>query len=300
MVALVVILSIICVCCIVYLVVLKYQIRRMTDILDDRVDREAKELLNIELVNRDLERLAASINRSFKAEEELRLKGVREENNFKKMIADISHDLRTPLTAINGYQQLLARGELNEKQREQLKVAMQYTDKLGILIEHFFEYSYLVNGKSEPVYSVVNLTAMLEECLVGYVTELEDKNIMLNYTETQQCYIMADKTMISRILENLMRNCIEHSKGNIDIKLRKKNEKSVIVFSNEIDENDNISADKLFDRFYMGDESRRRSGGLGLSIVKLLTEQQNGSVNAEIADGKLVISISFNTAAKNN
>lgn len=97
------------------------------------------------MINKGLNDLTANINKCLKSEDTLRLKGFRADKKFKELIANILHDLRTPLTAIKGYQQLMEKGELTEEQRKKLEIVQKHTEELGQLIEHFFEYSYLLN-----------------------------------------------------------------------------------------------------------------------------------------------------------
>ena len=125
-----------------YIALLQWQFRSINQQLCRRLTGDTKQPVSLELINRELNQLTANINKCLKAEETLRLNGVREEKKFKQLIADISHDLRTPLTAIKGYQQLMEKGELPPEQRIKLQVAMKHADELGILVDHFFEYSY--------------------------------------------------------------------------------------------------------------------------------------------------------------
>ena len=142
------ILSILIIILALYIIFIKHEIRSINEKLCTRLSEDTREPIKIMLISKDLNVLASSINKSFKAEENLRLKVLRDEKNFKEMIANISHDLRTPLTAIKGYQQLINKGPLTEDQKVKLKIAKKHADELEILIGNFFEYSYLLN--SEP------------------------------------------------------------------------------------------------------------------------------------------------------
>lgn len=97
-----------------YIAYLQYQLHSMNHQLNKRLREKTRQQLSLELINPELNRLAANMNKSLKAEETLRLNGIREEKRFKELIANISHDLRTPLTDIKGYQQLIEKGELSD------------------------------------------------------------------------------------------------------------------------------------------------------------------------------------------
>jgi signal transduction histidine kinase len=251
-------------------------------------------------VNAELNKLAANMNQCFKAEETLRLNGIREEKKFREMIADISHDLRTPLTAIKGYQQLLEAGELNQDQQQKLRIANKHATELGQLIEHFFEYSYLLGSQMELHPEVFNLTKLVAECLVASITIFEEKNFTVCYEEdTPPVYLSADKEMVTRIVQNLIRNCTQHSDGDLRVQIIV--QKDVILsFSNPVKKSADIDVSKIFDRFYTGDKARSHSTGLGLSIVKLLAQQMGGSAMASLQDNILDIRVTLTSLNYNN
>jgi len=277
---------------IIYLIFIRTQLRNMSRQLDKRLLEHTRQPISLEMINKDLNQLVAKINQCFKAEETLRLNGIREEKKFKEMIADISHDLRTPLTAITGYQQLINSGELNEDQRKKLNIAMKHAKELGQLIEHFFEYSYLVNTEPELQIEYFNLTKLLTECLVAAITTLEEHNLKVCFEEAPVIYLSADKQKVTRIIQNLIRNCIQHSEGDIMVKVIGGKD-TMIVFANPVKNADELDVNRIFDRFYTGDKARRHSTGLGLAIIKLLTEQMGGRTGALLQDGLLEIKVTF-------
>jgi signal transduction histidine kinase len=119
-----------------------------------------------------------------------------EEKRFKELIANISHDLRTPLTAIKGYQQLIAKKELSDDQRHKLQIAGKHADELGTLIEHFFEYSYHVHAEPEPNLERINLTNLVMECLAESIANFEEKSLSVHIEETVPVFACADKEMV--------------------------------------------------------------------------------------------------------
>ncbi|WP_242951857.1 sensor histidine kinase [Clostridium felsineum] len=257
-----------------------------------RLKENTHQPISLELFNKELINLSSNINRCLKVEEELRIDSIREEKYFKEMIANISHDLRTPLTAIKGYQQLISKEDLTPSQSKKLKIAQKHTDELSDLIEHFFEYSYLINAKPELKIVSVNLTNLVIECIAGEVTEFEKKSIKVNIEDENQVFAMVDKEMTIRIIQNLIRNCIAHSAGDVTVKVFKK-DMAVIIFKNPLENHKEINIERIFDRFYVGDSLRHKSTGLGLSIVKLLTEEQRGNVGADIQGNMLQIKVSL-------
>jgi signal transduction histidine kinase len=271
---------------IIYIISLHSQLQNIDKQLTKRLEEKTRQPVSVSLFSKKLNSLVVSINKALKEEEVLRIDGIRREKEFKGLIANISHDLRTPLTAIKGYQQLLAKETLSKNQIEKLTIAQKHADELGGLIEHFFEYSYLVNAEQEVKTERINLVNIVAECLVEYVDSLEENNLKVDFYETTSVFVLADREMIRRILQNLIRNCLVHSSGDIRVEVTAKNY-GVVIFSNPAKNADEIDIKKLFDRFYTGDKTRSRSTGLGLSIVKLLAERMGGCTSAEL-EGKVI------------
>ena len=277
---------------IAYIAFIQKQLRSINRQLDKRLSENTRQPLTIDLFNKTINKLAININLCLKLEEKQRLEGIREQKQFKELISNISHDLRTPLTAIKGYQQLLEKETLSDAQLEKLHTAQKYTDELGDLIEHFFEYSYLITARVEPSLEKINLTNLAIDCVLSYIGIFEEKNISVNIEETPPIYVLGDKNMLTRVIENLLNNCAKHSLGDIDVKIESKS-KARITFINPVNPNININVDKLFHRFYTGDSTRNKSTGLGLSIVEFLVEQMNGNVGAYLDTKSNKIAIFF-------
>lgn len=277
---------------IAYIAFIQKQLRSINRQLDKRLSENTRQPLTIDLFNKTINKLAININLCLKLEEKQRLEGIREQKQFKELISNISHDLRTPLTAIKGYQQLLEKETLSNTQLEKLHTAQKYTDELGDLIEHFFEYSYLITARVEPSLEKINLTNLAIDCVLSYIGIFEEKNISVNIEETPPIYVLGDKNMLTRVIENLLNNCAKHSLGDIDVKIESKS-KARITFINPVNPNININVDKLFHRFYTGDSTRNKSTGLGLSIVEFLVEHMNGDVGAYLDTKSNKIAIFF-------
>lgn len=277
---------------VLYIALLQTQLRRINRQLDRRMAENTRQPVSLELINRELNQLTTNINKCLKAEETLRLECVREEKQFKETIANISHDLRTPLTAIKGYQQLLEKGQLTDDQRKKLSVAQKHAEELGHLIDRFFEYSYLVNSELNPVYERINLTNLVTECLAGYVPSFEAQGLTVSLEETPPIFVMADREMTSRILENLIRNCLIHSNGNIEVKLSAA-ENAVLSITNPVENASQVDVKRMFERFYTADKARSKTTGLGLAIVKLLTREMGGKVSAGLQKNQLTIKVEF-------
>jgi len=276
-----------------YIAFLQRQLRGINRQLDKRLTEPTRQPIRLELLNTELNALAININKCLKAEEILRLKSIRGEKNFKELIANISHDLRTPLTAIKGYQQLIQTSDLTDDQRKKLQIAQKHADELGRLIDRFFEYSYLLNAEPELNLERINLTNFVGECLAASITTLEEHHLVVQYEETSPVFILADKELVRRIIQNLIRNCVQHAQGDFKVSLQATDKAAILSFHNSIQHQHNLDINRLFDRFYTGDKARNTGSGLGLSIVKLLAEQLDGQAIASLQDGVLEISAQF-------
>ncbi len=288
----VIVLGILIIILILYIIILQQQMRHINKQLIKRLNEKTRQPISLLLINRELNEIAININNCLKEEEKLRLESIHDENKFKEMIANISHDFRTPITAIKGYQQLLQKDELAKEQREKLNVAQKHADALGNLIDQFFAYSYFLYAKPIVYIEKINLTNLVAECLADSVQILAEKNLMVNFNETLPVFIQADKDMTIRVIQNLIRNASEHSDSDIEVKINSNNNAS-LLFCNGIPKDMEIDANQIFDRFYTGDKARSKTTGLGLSIVKLLVEEMGGSSSASIEKGYLKIQVEF-------
>lgn len=286
-------LSILVIGLILYLIFILRQLRSINRQLSKRLSEQTRQPISLQLVSKELNDLAIHINQCLQAEETLRLKGIREEKSFKEMITNISHDLRTPLTAIKGYHQLLAQTELSDDQQKKLKIAQKHANELGLLVERFFEYSYLVNAELALDRKRINLTNLVAECLAASVPVLEEHKLAVQLEESPPIYVLADQERLTRIVHNLIRNAIQHSAGTLQVSLPTTAEQVILSFRNSVNPATSIDVKRLFDRFYTGDQARSSSTGLGLSIVKLLAEQLGGSTDAALEDGCLEIRVHF-------
>lgn len=295
MIYFIVLLIIIIIGLLVYILMINRQINRITEILGKRLHEQTSQIVSVDLINRHINKLANNINECLKAEEKLRLLSVKEEKKFKELMANISHDLRTPLTAIKGYQQMLEIEDMTDEQKEKLSIAIKNTKILEQLIEHFFEHTYMVNSAPKSHFEKINLANQITECLIASITMFEESQMEVQFDDSAMAYVMADREMLDRILHNLIRNSLQHAKDKIQVRIveRKEGERNMIgfSFSNEIADENNVDASRIFDRFYTTDYARKNSTGLGLSIVKLLAEQMDGVANAHISNKTLNITV---------
>lgn len=245
----------------------------------------------IDLSSRDafLRAFARELNgelRTFRSQRQRYLAG---DKALKDAAANLSHDLRTPLTAISGYLELLSQEEHTEASRRYLSVIRERTETMKQLTEELFHLTVTLSS-DPPQREEVNLCAALEESLASHYTLLCERHIT---PEVHLPDLPVLRTLnheaLSRIFSNLLTNAARYSDGNLRISL---SQEGVICFENYSSGLDVIQANRLFDRFHTVD-SARHSTGLGLSIVQTLTEQLGGQVEAAYRSGTLTIRLFF-------
>ena len=209
------------------------------------------------------------------------------------MVAGISHDLRTPLTVICGYLDLLEEEEKSETVGRYLQLIRNRTEVMWQLTEELFCYSIVTSTTHNLSYETVSLNAALEECISAYYAVLKHADICPTISMPDKKVVRAlDKKALSRILGNVMSNAVKYSDGDLKITLTEEGE---IICANHASKLNEVEAGKLFHRFYTVEDARK-STGLGLSIAKTLTEQMGGRIYARYRDGSVFIHIIFEKA----
>lgn len=273
-------LAVLAVIAILYAAILRHQIHRMRRQLELRQKEHTRQPLSLELMDAELNRLAAELNRCLAHEQLATLESARHEKQFKEMIMSISHDLRTPLTAIMGNLQMLEQGELNDADRRRLTVVSRQAGELSTLVEHFWEYAYYSIAEPALELERINMTNLVAECIADHVPELEERGLSVQFDPLESVYALADRECAVRILRNLIRNAILHAAGDIGMVLTTTEIHAVLAIQNPIAPDANLDISRIFDRFYSVDSSRGQATGLGLAIVKLLAQRMGGDARA--------------------
>lgn len=211
-------------------------------------------------------------------------------SELQRAITNISHDLRTPLTAIYGYLELLEKEPLTPAAMQYIRILHERREALTSLTEELFQYSVVVSGEQELSLTLTSVNSVLEESIAAFYTTLQEKGITptISLPETPVLRIL-DHTALSRVFANLLSNAIKYSAGDLKIFLSERGE---ILFSNSSKDLNSIQVEKLFDRFYTV-ETVQNSTGLGLSIARTLIEKMHGTISASYEKGRLMIYINL-------
>ncbi len=265
----------------------KKQIRAITTQVKEFKDRKTNKKINTQIVDKDIEELAFEINEYLELYKRNEQEKVVFENTLKQGIANMSHDLRTPLTSIIGYLKLLQKDEVDKEKA--LEIIGNKTNKLNMLINDFFELASIESENYELEMTKVNLTNIVRDETLSLHEAFESKGFepKINILD-KPIFIMSDKDSLERIIDNLLSNALKYAEQDIQITLEQCNDKVILEISNictSISEEDVLH---IFDRFYMADQVRKgQSVGLGLSIVKSLMEKMDGVVMSKLEDNRI-------------
>ncbi|WP_271813873.1 sensor histidine kinase [Clostridium beijerinckii] len=277
-----------------YVFHLKIQIKSIGKQLENISEGKTEKKIDVSLLDKDIEYLAGNINRNINSQKQLRIEVLRNEEKLKDSIANISHDLRTPLTSIIGYLQLLEKSELSENQKEKISIIKRKSEILHNLITSFFEITIIENDRMHINLEKINMNNFLSDAMLQNIMQFKEAGIepIFDLPNTT-IFIEGDKIILQRIVQNLISNILKYGSSYVKISLVKK-EHVELCFANKIEDPKKIDVNLLFEKFYTGDKSRSSgSTGLGLSIVKLLAERINAKALAEIKEDILTLKIVF-------
>lgn len=254
----------------------------------ERLMTETNTLIDISYQDKTMRRLAEQLNTELRKLRKERHRFQQGDLELKSAVTNISHDLRTPLTAISGYLDLLEQVEKSETVERYIEVIRNRTEVLKHLTEELFSYSVITSPEYDNSVEVVAVNSVLEESILGFYAALQERNITPNISMTENKVIReVNKAALSRIFSNLINNAIKYSDGDLNIMLTDSGE---ITFSNTASDLSEVEVERLFDRFYTV-ENARKSTGLGLSISRILIERMKGTISARYENGKLSICI---------
>ena len=270
--------------------VLKKSFKEITNSLDDILNVDTNNVITVSSNDKDIKNLTNNLNKELKELRKQRIKYENKNQELKETITNISHDMRTPLTAIMGYVDLIKNEKEKDIKLEYVEIIERKTDELKNLTDNLFDFSKAVDIKENINKEKCNLNEMLEESLIEFYSVFKSKGIepKINICK-ENVYRNVDKILIKRIFENILSNICKYSEGDFKVSL---NSKGKIVFTNKASNLDIVSIEKIFDRYYTV-ENARKGVGIGLSIAKELTRLNNGNIFAKYKNDYLSIIIKF-------
>ena len=274
----------------VKLYLLKKTAREITVSFEEVINKDTNTGIRISGRDKDMRELTVSINKQLIELRKQYLQYNLGNSELKNAITNMSHDIRTPLTAIYGYLDMIENTDDPEKKSKYISIIRERTEIMKQLTEELFQYSMVVSDDKELELEDVFVNQVLEESISSFYPALTEKNIVpeINIC-SEKIYRRLNKQALSRIFANLLNNAVKYSDGDLKIKLLPTGE---MVFENTAKALSSVKTEQLFDRFFTVKTSSN-STGLGLSIAKNLVERMNGSIAANYKDNMLNINIWF-------
>ena len=224
-----------------------------------------------DMIKEDLNKMAKELSKS----EMLK-------NDF---IANVSHEIKTPLAVINSYAKVLSDSSISEDERKKYLHNLQLScNKLNTLVTNILKLNKLENQKLLPKFTSFNLSELLSDQILQFEELLEKKNIELICDIEDDLMINSEKNYLEIVFNNLMSNAIKfsHNSGIINISLKKQDDKYTIIFKDNGCGMDSETGKHIFDKFYQADTSHSKEGnGLGLALVKKVIDIIGGKISVE-------------------
>jgi len=282
-----VLLLVICLLLGVKVYLMRKSCRDIVSKLDIIMNEDTNNLIAVSSDDRQMMMLAGELNKRLREIRKQQLNFLNGDNQLKDAVTNISHDLRTPLTAIMGYLEMMKDMPKSQKLEEYLEIIMGRATAMKQLTDELFSYSVILSSGSMELESM-QINKLLEDCVMGFYGAFAQNGIDVKVDMTDKKIMRkVDAQALSRVFSNLMNNALKYSAGDLSITLK---EPCEIAFSNTAQELTQTQVEKLFDRFYTV-ESARKSTGLGLSIARTLVDRMGGTIDAALADGVLTITI---------
>lgn len=264
-------------------------VREITEAFADRLKTDTNILIDISSRNKKMRKLAARINTELRLLRKERRYYQQGNQELKDSVTNISHDLRTPLTAICGYLNLLKHEEKSGAVEEYLVQIQNGVDVLTSLTEELFRYS-IVTSSYELKRERLDVVSVLEESLLSFYGMMQEKGIQPVITMPEEpVWRMLDVSALNRIFSNVIGNALKYSDGDLFVDMK---ENGSIKISNTAQTLNSVIVSRMFERFYTVG-TNYYSTGLGLSIAKLLTERMGGQIIAEYKEKMLIITVRF-------
>lgn len=285
---------------------IRAQLRDINDQLDFLYENDTNMLIGTDTNLIYLGQFKQRVNRFVEQWHKKRAEAAKKEQMISDTYTNLSHDIRTPLTSLDGYFQLL-KDEKDEKlQAHYIGIIQERIASLKDMLEELFMFTKLKNDTFKLEMDKCCVSRLLKQTVFSYYDEWKMRGIepVVDICD-EQIFILANTQALKRVFQNVIKNGLVHGKSDIEIKLYtidsgknagsdRENKVVNIVVSNTIDDPENIDTSQVFERFYKADEARSvTSSGLGLSIAKELVERMGGKINAQIEDNRFCINISY-------
>lgn len=222
---------------------------------------------------------------------------INKEKYLQNTIRGLSHDIRTPLTSLDGYLQVLEEGVEEPNKEKYFNIMKNRIESLNSILDQLFTFVKLQEEEYKLEIEKIDISSLALETLFNYYEDFKYRNIEpeINFSK-EKIFIRANTDALERIFQNIYKNIFEHGDNPLSLSLSENDGKALFISKNKIKGDQKINKDELFKEFYKADNSRRTSStGLGLAITKALVEKLGGQISADIEDNIFIIKIIFET-----
>ncbi len=289
----------------------KRQIKIFAERTGARVEFDMNAPVSVDYFSKEITELANALNAYTDKAKKYNLDLVKEQQRLRNVMAGISHDFRTPLTAARGYLQLLdKKGAIGTDERKYYNIIIEKMDYLAMLSDAFFSVSKIEAGGEDIELHRVNITNLLTETLLGQYPWIEENGIRLTADIPEQdIYVMSNEDCLMRIFNNIFSNARKYAETSLSISLKQadpedknntsdKNNKYnknnyILTFENDMELRDEVYSGRVLEAFYRGSSRTSEGSGLGLYIVDQLATRMNHKVEVEINENIFKIILIF-------
>lgn len=273
------------------IVAMRLSVKELREDFACRADLESNTLIGVSSRDKQIRILAKEINETLVKLRDAFNTYRLGDAEVKTAITNITHDLRTPLTAISGYIELIEKSDNDKEKERYFSIIKERVGHMKKLTGELFEYSIITSKEPGEEKQEINVNKVLENSLMNFYPALKERGIEPEVDITDEAIVRTlYPSYTERIIGNLISNALKYSDGDLEISL---DEKGLFRIANSSKELSNIEVYRIFDRFYTVESARNYSTGLGLSIVRLLSQRMDLPLNAKYEEGRLVIEIGF-------
>lgn len=285
-----------------YLVLLKRQIRQLTKaVVSLPTTAENGSRLFLDFREENLIQLITALNQMVNTFEQERHQVHKAERQLQLSITGLSHDLRTPLTAIKGYVQLLQQTQDPFKRARYLKMIQESITKLTNMTDSFYELTRLDAQQKQVVLKPIILNECVEEAFLEFFESLNRHKIQVHF-EPLKCPItvQADVQLLTRVLQNVIQNILRYAKGQVQITYECQEDWGIVRIGNPMLVDHHLVIQQVFEQFYTASGSRTNteSSGLGLYLSRQLAEAMGAVMTAELKENQFVIQLKLKRVKK--
>lgn len=280
-----------------FIIKLKGDLHHINRQINAKLNKENHFVITNDVKMKEMTELCENLNLMYEKFYQAQLNALHKEKEFKEMLSSIAHDVRTPLTSVQGYLQMLQEKETSKENESYYQIIQQRIDDIRTLLEQFFFYSKLLNNDASWEMQSYSLYESCCQSLAGFYSQFVKAGVepQLHFDDPDYT-IETNPDLLQRILDNLIMNGLLHGKG--DIFIRQNGDE--LSFTNEVKTTYPIDADRVFERFYKADPSRIHiSSGLGLAIVKEIAESSKINVKVQLENHLFSVILDFKNIHQN-